>query len=78
MVHLLLDLYEKNKDYEKYIQICEKELKYCYFRYIEYLESIGKIEKAIIYCNMALEYAKGLEQIDLYIKLGDLEVQTRK
>lgn len=73
MVHLLLDLYEKNKDYEKYIQICEKELKYCYFRYVEYLESIGKIEKSIIYCNMALEYAKGLEQIDLYIKLGDLE-----
>jgi hypothetical protein len=75
IIHLLLDLYEKNKDYGKFIQICEKELKYCYFRYIEYLESSGKIENAIIYCNTALDYAKGLEQVDLFTKLGDLEVK---
>ena len=73
MVNLLLDLYENNNDYEKFIQTCEKELRYCYLRYIEYLESIGKIDKAIVYCNISLSYAQGFYQYNLLIKLGDLE-----
>jgi len=48
LVLLILDLYEQNKDYEKFTYLCEKEPRYCYNRYIQYLESIGAFDKAIL------------------------------
>jgi hypothetical protein len=43
VVDILLDIYEKKKDEKKFVLLCEKELEYSYFRYIEYLESKGQI-----------------------------------
>jgi len=60
-------------DDTKFILLCKKEFQYCYSRYIEYLESKGELDKAILYCHRAFEYAKGFHETWLITKLGDLK-----
>jgi uncharacterized Zn finger protein len=72
IVDLLLDIYEKNKDDKKFLLLCEKEFKYSYFRYMENLESKGRISEAVECCKTALGFEKGLLRIQLIEKLGDL------
>lgn len=57
----------------KFILLCEKEFQYCYSRYIDYLESKGELDKAILYCHRAFEFAKGFHGTRLTAKLGDLK-----
>jgi hypothetical protein len=57
----------------KFILLCEKEFQYCYSRYIDYLESKGELDKAILYCHRAFEFAKGFHETELIAKLGDLK-----
>lgn len=76
LVLLLLDLYENNKDYKKFTCTCEKELQYCYNRYIQYLESTDVFDKAIFYCKKSLQFVTGFSQINLLVKLGDLEYRA--
>src|SRR5215211_4249694 len=78
IVNILLDLYEKKKNDEKFILLCEKEFRYSYLRYIEYLESKGRIDEAIHCCNRSLDYAKGFFKTELITKLGDLEYKQGK
>lgn len=72
IVDLLLDIYEKNKDDKRFLLLCEKEFKYSYFRYMENLESKGRISEAVECCKTALGFEKGLLRIQLIEKLGDL------
>jgi hypothetical protein len=76
LILLLVDLYENNKDYKKFICTCEKELQYCYNRYIQYLESTDAFDKAIFYCKKSLGFVTGFSQINLLVKLGDLEYKA--
>lgn len=76
LVLLLLDFYENNNDYKKFTYTCEKEFQYCYDRYIQFLESTETFDKAILYCKKSLEFVTGFSQIDLLVKLGDLEYKT--
>ena len=46
IVDILLDIYEKKKDDEKFLFLCEKEFKHSYLKYIEYLETKGQINEA--------------------------------
>jgi uncharacterized Zn finger protein len=78
IVNILLDLYEKKKNDEKFILLCEKEYRYSYLRYIEYLESKRRIDEAIHCCNRSLDYAKGFFKTELITKLGDLEYKQGK
>ena len=72
IVDILLDLYENRKDEKKFLLLCEKEFEHSYFRYIERLESKGKIDEATRCCIRALDFAKGLLKTELIEKLGDL------
>ncbi|MFY9798914.1 MAG: hypothetical protein WAJ93_24770, partial [Candidatus Nitrosopolaris sp.] len=72
IVDILLDIYEKKKDEEKFLLLCEKEFEHSYFRYIENLESKGKIDEATQCCTRALNFAEGFLKTDLIEKMGDL------
>ncbi|MGC1928793.1 MAG: hypothetical protein WA667_07435 [Candidatus Nitrosopolaris sp.] len=72
IVDILLDIYEKKKDEKKFLLLCEKEFEHSYFRYIENLESKGKIDEAIQCCTRALNFAEGFLKTDLIEKMGDL------
>ena len=72
IVDILLDLYEKKKDEEKFLLLCEKEFEHSYSRYIENLESKGKINEAIQCCTRALDFAEGFLKTELIEKLGDI------
>ena len=73
IVDILLDLYEKKKDRQKFLNLCEKEFKHSYMRCIESLEAEGSIHKASQYCTKALEFAMGFMKTELIEKLGDLK-----
>jgi uncharacterized Zn finger protein len=73
IVDILLDIYEKKKDDEKFLFLCEKEFKHSYLRYIEYLETKRQINEAAQCCTRALYFAKGFLKTDLIEKLGDLK-----
>ena len=72
IVDILLDIYEKKKDEKKFLLLCEKEFEHSYFRYIENLESKGKIDEAAQCCTRALDFAEGFLKTDLIEKMGDL------
>jgi tetratricopeptide (TPR) repeat protein len=72
IVDILLDIYEKKKDEERFLLLCEKEFEHSYSRYIENLESKGKIDEAIQCCTRALDFAEGFLKTELIEKLGDL------
>ena len=72
IVDILLDIYEKKKDEKKFLLLCEKEFEHSYFRYIENLESKGKIDEAAQCCRRALDFAEGFLKTDLIEKMGDL------
>ncbi len=69
---ILLDIYENKKDEKKFLVLCEKEFEYSYSRYIEFIESKGKIDEAIRCCTRALDIAKGFLKTELIEKMGDL------
>ena len=73
IVDILLDIYEKKKDDEKFLLLCEKEFKHSYLRYIENLEAKGKIGEAAQCCTRALDFADGFMKTELIEKLGDLK-----
>ena len=77
IVDILLDLYEKKKDREKFLLLCEKEFKHSYLRYIENLEAEGNIQEASQCCTRALEFASGFMKTELIEKLGDLKHAQR-
>lgn len=72
IVDILIDIYEKKGDDEAFLRLCEKEFRYSYLRYIEKLESKGKIDEAVQCCIKALDFAEGFNKTDLVEKLGDL------
>jgi hypothetical protein len=72
IVDILLDVYENKKDEKKFLLLCEKEFEHSYSRYIEFLESKGKIDEAIRCCTRALDIAKGFLKTELIEKMGDL------
>ena len=77
IVDILLDLYEKRKDREKFLHLCEKEFKHSYLRYIENLEAEGTIHEAAQCCTRALGFASGFMKTELIEKLGDLKHAQR-
>jgi uncharacterized Zn finger protein len=72
IVDILLDLYEKMKDREKFKDLCEKEFEHIYLRYIKNLEAEGKIHDAAECCTRA-QFARGFMKTELVEKLGDLK-----
>lgn len=77
IVDILLDLYEKRKDHEKFLHLCEKEFKHSYLRYIKNLEAEGKIDQAAQCYTRALDFARGFMKTELIEKLGDLKHAQR-
>lgn len=75
-MNLLLDIYEKQGSDNKFRVLCEKELKYSYLRYVQYLETRGEIDDAIKHGNKSSIYANGFYSTELHIKLGDLESKS--
>lgn len=77
IVDILLDLYEKKKNRKKFQDLCQKEFKYSYLRYIRNLEADGKIHEAAECCTKALEFATWFMKTELIEKLGDLKHAQR-
>lgn len=66
----------KNKDLITSLEFFEKELKYSYLRYVQYLETRGEIDYSIRHGNKSSIYANGFYSTELHIKLGDLELKS--
>jgi hypothetical protein len=77
IVDILLDIYEKKKDDEKFLLLCEKEFKHSYLRFIENLEAKGKIDEAAQCCIKALDFVRGFMKRELIEKLGDVKHAQR-